>query len=119
MEGQAEGKNFAMGVNETAPSWSTVLWQRGLCNSVKLWAMPCRATQDGQVIVESSTGGGDGKPLQYTCHESIVNRNSNNLRCVDDTLMAESEEELKSLFMRLKQESERAGLKLNIKKKLR
>ena len=80
--------------------------------------MPCRATQDGQVIVESSTGGGDGKPLQYTCCESIMNRNSNNLRYVDDTtLMAENEEELKSIFMRLKQESERAGLKLNIKKK--
>ena len=47
-----------------------------------------------------------------------MNRNSNNLRYVDDTtLMAENEEELKSIFMRLKQESERAGLKLNIKKK--
>ena len=46
-------------------------------------------------------------------------RNINNLRYVDDTtLMAESEEELKSLLMRVKEESERAGLKLNIKKKL-
>jgi len=44
-------------------------------------------------------------------------RNINNLRYVDDTtLMAESEEELKSLLMRVKEESERAGLKLNIKK---
>ena len=42
-------------------------------------------------------------------------RNINNLRYVDDTtLMAESEEELKSLLMRVKEESERAGLKLNI-----
>ena len=41
----------------------------------------------------------------------------NNLRCADDTtLMAESEEELKSLLMRVKEESEKAGLKLNIKK---
>ena len=41
---------------------------------------------------------------------------SNNLRYADDTtLMAESEEELKSLLMRVKEESERAGLKLNIK----
>ena len=47
-------------------------------------------------------------------------RNINNLRYVDDTtLMAEREEELKSLLMRVKEESERAGLKLNIKKKLR
>ena len=44
-------------------------------------------------------------------------RNINNLRYVDDTtLMAEREEELKSPLMRLKEKSERAGLKLNIKK---
>ena len=44
-------------------------------------------------------------------------RNINNLRYLDDTsLMAESEEKLKSLIMRVKEESERAGLKLNIKK---
>ena len=47
----------------------------------------------------------------------IDGRNINNLRYVDDTtLMAESEEELKSLFMRMKEESERASLKLNIEK---
>ena len=41
-------------------------------------------------------------------------RNINNLRYADDpTLMAESEEELKSLLMRMKEESEKAGLKLN------
>ena len=46
----------------------------------------------------------------------IARRNSNNLRCADDTtLMAESEE-LKSLLMKMKEESERAGLKLNIQK---
>ena len=50
----------------------------------------------------------------------IGGRNINNLRYVDDTtLMAESEEELKSLLMRVKEESERADLRLNIKKKLR
>ena len=48
----------------------------------------------------------------------IAGRNINNLRYADDsTLMAESEEELKSLLIRVKEESERAGLKLNIKKK--
>ena len=47
----------------------------------------------------------------------IDGRNINNLRYADDTtLMAESEEELKSLLMRVKEESERAGLKLNSKK---
>ena len=47
----------------------------------------------------------------------IARRNINNLRYADDTtLMAESEEELKSLLMRVKEESEKVGLKLNIKK---
>ena len=47
----------------------------------------------------------------------IAGRNINNLRYVDDTtLMAESEEELKSLLMEVKEESEKVGLKLNIQK---
>ena len=47
----------------------------------------------------------------------IPRRNSNKLRYADDTtLMAESEEELKSLLMKIKGESEKAGLKLNIQK---
>ena len=47
----------------------------------------------------------------------ITGRNINNLRYADDTtLMAESEEELKSLLMRVKEESEKVGLKLNIQK---
>ena len=47
----------------------------------------------------------------------IAGRNNNNLRYADDTtLMAESEEEFKSLWMKVKEESEKAGLKLNIQK---
>ena len=47
----------------------------------------------------------------------ITGRNINNLRYADDTtLMAESEKELKSLLMKVKEESEKAGLKLNIQK---
>ena len=47
----------------------------------------------------------------------IAGRNINNLRYADDTtLMADSEEELKSLLMKMKEESEKAGLKLNIQK---
>ena len=50
----------------------------------------------------------------------IARRNINNLRYADDTtLMAESEEELKSLLMKVKEESENVGLKLNIQKKKR
>ena len=48
---------------------------------------------------------------------NIAVRNINNLRYIDDpTLMAESEEELKSLLMKVKEESEKVGLKLNIQK---
>ena len=47
----------------------------------------------------------------------IAGRNINNLRYAEDsTLMAESKEELKSLLMKVKEESEKAGLKLNIQK---
>ena len=47
----------------------------------------------------------------------MAGRNINNLRYADDTaLMAESEEELKSLLMRVKEETEKAGLKLSIQK---
>ena len=46
----------------------------------------------------------------------IAGRNINNLRYADTTLMAESEEELKSLLMKVKEESEKVGLKLNIQK---
>ena len=53
------------------------------------------------------------KPKQI----EIAGRNINNLRYADDTtLMAESEEELKSLLMKVKEDSEKAGLKLNIQK---
>ena len=47
----------------------------------------------------------------------VAGRNINNLRYADNTtLMAESKEELKSLLMKVKEENEKAGLKLNIKK---
>ena len=70
-----------------------------------------------------STGEGNAKPLQYSFLEEtqagikIAGRNINNLRYADDTtLMAESKEELKSLLMKVKEESEKVGLKLNIQK---
>ena len=47
----------------------------------------------------------------------IARRNINNLRCADDTtLMAETEEELKSLLMKVKEENEKVGLKLTFRK---
>ena len=54
--------------------------------------------------------------VKYSCKGSSW-RNINNLKYADDTtLMAESEEELKSLLMKVKEESEKVGLKLNIRK---
>ena len=55
-----------------------IMWTTALSNSVKLRAMPCRATQDRPVMVESSdktwsTGEGNGKPLQYSCLENPMN----------------------------------------------
>ena len=56
----------------------TIKGDAALSNSVKLRDMPCRATQDRQVMVESSyktrsTGEGNGKPLQYSCLENPMN----------------------------------------------
>ena len=54
---------------------------------------------------------------KHKLESRIAGRNINNLRYADDTtLMAESEEELKSLSMKVKEESEKIGLKLNIQK---
>ena len=55
--------------------------------------------------------------LEETAGIKIAGRNINNLRYADDTtLMKESEEEMKNLLMKVKEESEKAGLKLNIQK---
>ena len=78
-----------------------------------------------EVDVEQQTGSKLGK--EYIMRNTgldeaqvgikIAGRNINNLRYVGDTtLMAESEEELKSLLMKVKEESEKVGLKLNIQK---
>ena len=55
-----------------------ITWTTALFSSMKLWAMLCRATQDGRVMAESSdkmwsTGEGNGKPLQYSCLENPMN----------------------------------------------
>ena len=55
--------------------------------------------------------------MKHKLESKLLGRNINNLRYADDTtLMAESEEELKSLLMKVKEESEKVGLKLNIQK---
>ena len=55
--------------------------------------------------------------MKHKLESKISGRNINNLRYADDTtLMAESKEELKSLLMKVREESEKAGLKINIQK---
>ena len=58
----------------------------------------------------------NARPDEPQAGIKIARRNTNNLRYADDTLMAESEEELKSLLMKVQEESEKVGLKLNIQK---
>ena len=65
--------------NHSHRKWiKLITWITALSNSMKLWAMPCRATQDGWVMVECSdkmwsTGEGNGKPLQYSHLENPKN----------------------------------------------
>ena len=69
-----------------------ITWTTALFNSMKLWAMPCRATQDGWFMVESSdkmwsTGEGNGKPLKYSCLENPMNSmKRKNVRTLKDEL---------------------------------
>ena len=69
-------------------------------------------------LTEGETGScSDARPDEAQARIKIARRNINNLKCANDTtLMAESEEELKSLLMKVKEESEKVGLKLNIQK---
>ena len=72
---------------------------------------------EGQYFSFSFHSLGDNKFLEGRAGTNIAGRNINNLRYADDTtLMAESEEELKSLLMKVKEESEKVGLKHNIQK---
>ena len=71
------------------------------------------ASQQRGLVVTVRFGPGSWDELQAGIRNA--GRNINNLRYADDmTLMAESEEELKGLLMRVKEESEKAGLKVNI-----
>ena len=79
--------------------------RQGCILSVCLFNLHAEYTMQNSILDEAKAG------------IKIAGRNINNLRYADDTtLMAESEEELKSLLMKGKEESEKAGLKLNIQK---
>ena len=74
--------------------------------------------QQLELDIEQQSGSKSGKKYVKAVYGiKIAGRNINNLRYADDTtFMAENEEELKSLLMKMKQESEKFGLKLNIQK---
>ena len=79
---------------------------------VKAVLSPCLFTLNAEYIMQNA------RLDESQAGIKIAGRNINNLRYADDsTLMAESKEELKSPYMRLKKKSEKAGLKLNIQKK--
>ena len=83
---------------------------KGVCQSYVL--SPCLFDFYAEYIMQNA--GLDDEQARI----KIPGRNSNSLRYADDTTpMTESEEELKSLLMKVKEESEKAGLKLNIKKR--
>ena len=81
---------------------------KGVCQGCIL--SPCLFSLYAEYIMQNAE-------LEAQAGIKIAGRNINNLRYADDTtLMAESKEELKSLLMKLKEQSEKAGLKLNIQK---
>jgi len=85
---------------------------KGIRQGCILSLSPCLFNLYAEYIMRNSGLGGAQAGIK------IARRNINNLRYADDTtLMAESEEELKSLLMKVKEESEKVGLKLNIQKK--
>ena len=86
-------------------------WER---NTSRLYIVPCLINLYAEYIIQNV--GQD----EAQAGIKIVRRNINNLRNADDTtLMAESKEELQSLLLKVKEESEKAGLKVNISKNRR
>ena len=87
-----------------------LIWNRERSTS-RLYMSPCLFNLHAEYIVQNA--GLD----EAQAGIKIAGRNINNLKYADDTtLMAESKEELKSLLMKVKEESEKVGLKLNIRK---
>ena len=81
------------------PLHESLSWWRGLGNSMKLWAMLSRATQDGQVILKSSdktrsAWEGNGNPLQYSCQENPMN----SMKRQNDTTPEEEPPRLESVW---------------------
>ena len=101
------GQQAAVKTGHATTDWFQI--GKGVCQSYVL--SPCLFNFYAEYIMQNA--GLDDEQARI----KISRRNSNSLRYADDTTpMTESEEELKSLLMKVKEESEKAGLKLNIKK---
>ena len=84
---------------------------KGVCLLYRCILSPCLLNSDAEYIMQNAVLD------EAQAGIKIAGRNINNLRYADDaTLMAENEEELRSLLMKVKEESEKVGLKLNIHK---
>ena len=105
-------RNLYAGVEATARTGHGIDWfqiGKGVCQGCIL--SPCLFNLYAEYIMHNARLDEEQAGIK------IAGRNINNLRYADDTtLMAESKEELKSLLMKLKEESENNGLKLNIQK---
>ena len=103
------GHGPAVGTNMLEPTWTWFQIGKGVCQGCIL--SPCLFNLYAEYIMRN-TGLEEAQ-----AGIKIAGRNINNLRYADDTtLMAESEEELKSLLMKVKDKSEKVGLKLNVRK---
>ena len=106
-------RNLYAGQEATARTGhGTTDWFK-ICKGVRQGCMlsPCLFNLHAEYIMQNA------RLDEAQAEIKVAGRNINNLRYTDDTtLMAESEEELKSLLMKVKEESEKVGLKLNIQK---
>ena len=99
------GKEETVRTGHGTTDWFKI--EKGVCQGCLL--SPCLFNLNAEYIMQNA--GLD----EAQAGIKVAGRNINNLRYADDTtLMAESEEELKSLLMKVKEESEKVGLKLNI-----
>ena len=101
------GQEAAVRTGHVTTDWFQI--GKGVCLGCLL--SPCLFNLDAEYIMRNS------RLVEAQAGIKIAGRNINNLRYADDTtLMAESQEEPKSLLVKVKEESEKAGLKLNVQK---